>query len=304
VGEPEYGIRIRRVFDAPPERVWAEWTTPEAFADWFGGPDSEVPLESVSMDVRQLEGRVQGSERTGATRLYGFRPASRRTVRARDRRACRSRRRPHRDALRAARFHVTRAVRVHQAGLGHLLRSYCRTLGRKRRPGRRVVAMHRPGLSGAYAKAPRLRVGSRSSSPACPRRTRGIRSRRIRLRGGLPRLLPGPAHPSTSRRPPRQRSPAPRRFRTDRPRRKIRTTSGSSACVRLTDFPSTGAGEAELARVPAPHALKAEGVVLVENRLQSVGEGVGAARPRGEERPNYAGSGWAKTAAERATGDA
>jgi uncharacterized protein YndB with AHSA1/START domain len=51
VAEPEYGIRIRRVFDAPPELVWAEWTTPEAFADWFGGPDSEVPLESVSMDV-------------------------------------------------------------------------------------------------------------------------------------------------------------------------------------------------------------------------------------------------------------
>jgi len=52
VAEPGYGINIRRVFDAPPERVWAEWTTPDAFADWFGGPNSEVPLESVSMDVR------------------------------------------------------------------------------------------------------------------------------------------------------------------------------------------------------------------------------------------------------------
>jgi uncharacterized protein YndB with AHSA1/START domain len=47
-----HGIAITRVFDASPERVWKEWTDPERFADWFGGPDSEVPLSSVSMDVR------------------------------------------------------------------------------------------------------------------------------------------------------------------------------------------------------------------------------------------------------------
>jgi uncharacterized protein YndB with AHSA1/START domain len=46
------GITITRVFDAPRERVWQEWTEPEPFADWFGGPESEVPLASVSMDVR------------------------------------------------------------------------------------------------------------------------------------------------------------------------------------------------------------------------------------------------------------
>ena len=46
------GITITRVFDAPRERVWTEWTEPEAFADWFGGAESEVPLSSVSMDVR------------------------------------------------------------------------------------------------------------------------------------------------------------------------------------------------------------------------------------------------------------
>jgi uncharacterized protein YndB with AHSA1/START domain len=46
------GIAITRVFDAPRERVWKEWTEPERFADWFGGPASEVPLASVSMDVR------------------------------------------------------------------------------------------------------------------------------------------------------------------------------------------------------------------------------------------------------------
>lgn len=51
-GASEYGIRIRRVFDAPRERVWREWTEPERFADWYGGPQCEIPLHSVSMDVR------------------------------------------------------------------------------------------------------------------------------------------------------------------------------------------------------------------------------------------------------------
>jgi uncharacterized protein YndB with AHSA1/START domain len=46
------GIAITRVFDAPRERVWREWTDPEAFADWFGGRDGDVPLSTVSMDVR------------------------------------------------------------------------------------------------------------------------------------------------------------------------------------------------------------------------------------------------------------
>ena len=46
------GITVTRVFDAPRERVWSEWTEPEAFADWFGGTESEVPLSSVTMDVR------------------------------------------------------------------------------------------------------------------------------------------------------------------------------------------------------------------------------------------------------------
>ena len=48
----EAGFKITRIFDAPPDRVWREWTEPEAFADWFGGPDFEVPIDSVSMDVR------------------------------------------------------------------------------------------------------------------------------------------------------------------------------------------------------------------------------------------------------------
>jgi uncharacterized protein YndB with AHSA1/START domain len=48
----ENGFTVTRVFDAPRERVWREWTEPEAFADWFGAPSSEVPLSTVFMDVR------------------------------------------------------------------------------------------------------------------------------------------------------------------------------------------------------------------------------------------------------------
>jgi uncharacterized protein YndB with AHSA1/START domain len=48
----DVGITMRRVFDAPRERVWQEWTEPERFADWFGGSGAEIPLETVSMDVR------------------------------------------------------------------------------------------------------------------------------------------------------------------------------------------------------------------------------------------------------------
>jgi uncharacterized protein YndB with AHSA1/START domain len=46
------GFTLTRTFDAPRERVWREWTEPEAFADWFGGPAGRVPLETVAMDVR------------------------------------------------------------------------------------------------------------------------------------------------------------------------------------------------------------------------------------------------------------
>jgi uncharacterized protein YndB with AHSA1/START domain len=45
-------ISISRVFEAPRERVWQEWTEPDRFADWFGGPTSDVPLDTVAMDVR------------------------------------------------------------------------------------------------------------------------------------------------------------------------------------------------------------------------------------------------------------
>jgi uncharacterized protein YndB with AHSA1/START domain len=46
------GFTTTRVFAAARERVWREWTEPEGFADWFGGVECEVPLSTVSMDVR------------------------------------------------------------------------------------------------------------------------------------------------------------------------------------------------------------------------------------------------------------
>jgi uncharacterized protein YndB with AHSA1/START domain len=46
------GITISRVFDAPRELVFRAWTEPERFARWFGPADVEVPLSTVSMDVR------------------------------------------------------------------------------------------------------------------------------------------------------------------------------------------------------------------------------------------------------------
>jgi uncharacterized protein YndB with AHSA1/START domain len=66
-----YGIAITRVFDAPREAVWAEWTEPEPFADWFGGPQCEVPPASVSMDVRP----------GGSWRLTMYAPPDRREIR-------------------------------------------------------------------------------------------------------------------------------------------------------------------------------------------------------------------------------
>ena len=45
------GISVTRVFAAPRDQVWREWTDPAAFADWFGGSGGEVPQSTVSMDV-------------------------------------------------------------------------------------------------------------------------------------------------------------------------------------------------------------------------------------------------------------
>jgi uncharacterized protein YndB with AHSA1/START domain len=65
------GFTVTRIFDAPRERVWSEWTEPERFAGWYGGPQAEIPLDTVSMDVRE-----GGSWR--ATMFFG---AARREIR-------------------------------------------------------------------------------------------------------------------------------------------------------------------------------------------------------------------------------
>ena len=67
----ENGISVTRVFDAPRELVWAEWTEPERFADWYGGPTCEVPLDTVTMDVRE----------GGEWRATMFAPPGRREIR-------------------------------------------------------------------------------------------------------------------------------------------------------------------------------------------------------------------------------
>jgi uncharacterized protein YndB with AHSA1/START domain len=41
------GIEIERDFAASPEAVFAAWTTPEHFAQWFGGTSVRVPLDSL-----------------------------------------------------------------------------------------------------------------------------------------------------------------------------------------------------------------------------------------------------------------
>lgn len=46
------GLTITRTFAAPRELVYAAWTLPEHFSVWFGTEAVEVPLETLSMDVR------------------------------------------------------------------------------------------------------------------------------------------------------------------------------------------------------------------------------------------------------------
>jgi len=47
-GTTAHGIVIDRDIAAPPQAVFAAWTTPEHFARWFGGPDVRVPVDRLS----------------------------------------------------------------------------------------------------------------------------------------------------------------------------------------------------------------------------------------------------------------
>jgi uncharacterized protein YndB with AHSA1/START domain len=72
MAEPDFpaepGISITRVFDAPREVVWKEWTEPERFAAWYGGHEAEIPLSTISMDVRP-GGRWRATMFYGADRI-------------------------------------------------------------------------------------------------------------------------------------------------------------------------------------------------------------------------------------------
>lgn len=46
------GITITRIIEASRERVFHAWIEPAEFAEWFGSRESDIPLETVSMDVR------------------------------------------------------------------------------------------------------------------------------------------------------------------------------------------------------------------------------------------------------------
>jgi uncharacterized protein YndB with AHSA1/START domain len=46
------GLTITRTFAAPRGLVYAAWTRPEQFSVWFGTDAVEVPLDTLTMDVR------------------------------------------------------------------------------------------------------------------------------------------------------------------------------------------------------------------------------------------------------------
>ncbi|OKH78497.1 hypothetical protein EB75_27470 [Mycobacterium sp. ST-F2] len=45
-------VTLIRTFDAPQERVYSMFVTPEYFATWFGTDQVDVPMDTFAMDVR------------------------------------------------------------------------------------------------------------------------------------------------------------------------------------------------------------------------------------------------------------
>lgn len=45
-------LTVTRRFDVPATAVFDAWLAPEAFADWFGGDEADVPADTVHIDAR------------------------------------------------------------------------------------------------------------------------------------------------------------------------------------------------------------------------------------------------------------
>ena len=181
------GSTITRVFDAPRERVWQEWTEPERFADWFGGAEAEIPIATVSMDVRRaaLEGDDVLRPRPRESQWDG----EYREVLAPERLVFTISDRPDGDSYElivvvltdlgdgrtemlhpAARRHAPGAVRARRAGLGRVLRPDGRAAGRR---------LDRPGGDAGTGRC-RVRRGRSNAGEAPP-----SRHRRRSVRRGL-----------------------------------------------------------------------------------------------------------------------
>ena len=51
-------VRIERIFDAPIDLIWAMWTEPDHFANWYGPMGARIP--KAEMDVMMPYGRAGG----------------------------------------------------------------------------------------------------------------------------------------------------------------------------------------------------------------------------------------------------
>lgn len=51
--EQDRELVVTRVIAATPERIWEAWTDPEQLSKFFAPGGSSVPLETITMDVRE-----------------------------------------------------------------------------------------------------------------------------------------------------------------------------------------------------------------------------------------------------------
>ena len=65
--EPRLELRLKRVFEAPPDRVFRAWIEPEALRRWKAPGDAEVVLAEVDL---QVGGRYRIHMRGGDGTMY------------------------------------------------------------------------------------------------------------------------------------------------------------------------------------------------------------------------------------------